>query len=112
MLWPSNLRVLVSQQPMDMRCGFERLSGAVRAAMGEDPTSGHLFLFYNKNANRIKILYWDKDGWALWYKRLERGTFAKNQPSEITATELQLLLAGIDLKQTTQRKRYIKNARF
>jgi transposase len=85
----------------------------VITAFGQDPTSGHLFLFVNRRRDRIKILYWDRDGLAIWYKRLETpGTFQlpmvgrQTVSIEMTPTELALILSGIDLKSARQRKRY------
>ncbi len=81
-------------------------------AFGQDPTSGHLFLFVNRRRDRIKILYWDRDGLAIWYKRLEMGSFqlpaaTRDAASiEMTPTQLSLILSGIDLSSARQRKRY------
>ena len=74
-----------------------------------NPTCGHLFLFLNKRANRTKILYWDKDGWVIWYKRLERGRFvlpAENDTGHISATELAMLLSGVDMRRVVRTKRF------
>jgi transposase len=110
------LRVFVCTQPADMRRSFDGLCGMARDMMNEDPLSGHLFLFRNRNRDRLKILYWDRDGLAIWYKRLEEGTWQfptdlSEQPhdvagSEITAEELSLLLGGIDLHSARQRRRW------
>jgi transposase len=85
----------------------------VTTAFGQDPTSGHLFLFVNRRRDRMKILYWDRDGLAIWYKRLETpGTFqipattTQAASIEMTPTELSLILSGIDLKSARQRKRF------
>ena len=81
-------------------------------AFSQDPTSGHLFLFVNRRRDRLKILYWDRDGLAIWYKRLEKGSFqlpevAPNAVSiEMSPTQLTLILSGIDLGSARQRKRY------
>jgi transposase len=75
-----------------------------------NPFSGHLLVFCNKRSDRLKILYWDRDGWAIWYKRLEAGTFefpfAQTGRREIAAWELGVLLEGIDLSKGRRRKRY------
>ncbi len=98
--------------PTDLRKGFDALSGLVTTAFGQDPTSGHLFLFVNRRRDRIKILYWDRDGLAIWYKRLEGGSFqiptapADAVSIEMSATQLALILSGIDLRSARQRKRY------
>ena len=81
-------------------------------AFAQDPTSGHLFLFVNRRRDRLKILYWDRDGLAIWYKRLETGSFqlpvvARDAVSiEMSPTQLALILSGIDLSSARQRKRY------
>jgi transposase len=75
-----------------------------------NPFSGHLLVFCNRRTDRLKILYWDRDGWVIWYKRLEAGTFqfpfAETGRKEIAAWELGLLLEGIDLSKGQRRKRY------
>jgi transposase len=70
-----NVQVWVATQPVDMRKSFDGLAGHVRAFLGHDPLSGSMFVFRNKAAHRVKILWWDKDGLAIYYKRLEKGTF-------------------------------------
>ena len=110
---PHPVRVFLHLPPTDLRKGFDALCGLVTAAFGQDPTSGHLFLFVNRRRDRIKILYWDHgDGLAIWYKRLERGSFQiptavhEAVSMEMTATQLSLILSGIDLRSARQRKRY------
>ena len=110
---PSSVRVFLHTPPTDLRKGFDALCGLVTTAFGQDPTSGHLFLFVNRRRDRMKILYWDRDGLAIWYKRLENpGTFqipttvTKAVSIEMTPTQLSLILSGIDLKSARQRKRY------
>ncbi len=105
-------RVWLATQPADMRCGFDRLAELARSVTGQDPLSGHLFLFRSRGGDRLKVLYWDTDGYALWYKRLEEGTFKlpKLDPAqrsvELRASELAMLLDGIDLKSVRRVKRY------
>jgi transposase len=65
------MRIWLASEPADMRCGFDRLAERAANVTGQDPLSGHLFLFRSRGGDRLKILYWDKDGYALWYKRLE-----------------------------------------
>jgi transposase len=107
------VRVFLHTGPTDLRKGFDALAGLVTTAFAQDPTSGHLFLFVNRRRDRLKILYWDRgDGLAIWYKRLERGSFqvpaaAPNALSiEMSHTQLALMLSGIDLRSARQRKRY------
>jgi transposase len=111
------VRVFLSTKPTDMRKSFDGLVGQVHEFLGQDPLSGHLFVFFNRRRNRAKILYWDRDGLAIWYKRLEQGTFQHFNTTpqtrasgsaglELTATDLALILGGIDLASARRRKRY------
>ena len=108
----SSLRFWLAAEPADMRCGFDRLAELAASVTGQDPLSGHLFLFRSKGGDRLKILYWDRDGYALWYKRLEEGTFKlpKVDPArrsvELRLSELAMMLDGIDLKSVKRSKRY------
>lgn len=108
----SGVRIWLATSPADMRCGFDRLAELAGVVTGEDPLSGHLFLFRGRGGDRLKILYWDKDGWALWYKRLEEGVFKLpriepgTQSVELRASELAMMLDGIDLKSVRRVKRY------
>lgn len=109
-------RIWLSVEPTDMRRGFDRLAEQARAVMGCDPRSGHLFLFRSRGGDRIKILYWDRDGFALWYKRLEEGTFrlpraqAGHAAIELRASELAMLLDGVDLRSVKRVTRYTGEA--
>jgi transposase len=104
-------RVYLCVETTDMRKGFDTLAARVREFLGHDPLSGHLFLFIGRARDRLKILYWDKDGFALWYKRLEVGTYrlpaARPEATsvELKASELAMLLEGIDLQSVRRRKR-------
>ena len=110
------VRIFVCTEPTDMRRGFDGLCGMTRELIRQDPLSGAFFLFRNRSRDRLKILYWDRDGLAIWYKRLEKGSFQlptdlkkpENESSgvEITAEELSLLLHGIDLATVSRRKRF------
>ena len=110
----SSTRVWLATQPADMRCSFDRLAELAASVTGQDPLSGHLFLFRSRGGDRLKILYWDADGYALWYKRLEEGTFKlpKIQEGErsvqLRPSELAMMLDGIDLKSVKRVKRYRK----
>ena len=103
------VRVYLAKEPADMRKSFDGLA-ALASALALDPLSGHLFVFVNRRRDRIKILYWDRDGLAVWAKRLERGTFrlpaAGADRVEMTTAELAALLAGIDLNTARRRVRY------
>ena len=103
---PPSVKVYVSTDETDMRKSIDALSIMVQEVLNKDPFSGHLFVFCNKRGDKIKILYWDRNGFCLWYKRLERGVFRlpKMQAKVfmIMPNELNLLLEGIDL---TDRKR-------
>jgi transposase len=107
-------RVFLAVAPADMRKSFDGLSGLVRSGLGGDPLSGDLFVFRNKRGDRLKLLYWDRDGLAVWAKRLERGTFqfpvGDGASVEVTATQLAMILGGIDLRGAKQRPRYRRSA--
>jgi transposase len=107
---PSALRIFLATEPADMRQGFDGLSLLVRERIAENPLSGHLFVFRNKRRDRVKILSWDKDGFALWYKRLEKGTFrfpeAKDGRVEVTPAEMAAVLEGIDLSRARRLPRF------
>jgi transposase len=107
---PTKVRVFLCTRATDMRKSFNGLHGLVLEVLGQDPQSGDLFVFVNRSRDRVKMLIWEGDGMLIVYKRLERGTFAV-PPSEhesvtLTSAQLSLLLGGIDLAQTRQRKRY------
>lgn len=109
---PPSVRILLCREPADMRRAFDGLARMAVEVLEEDPLSGALFVFRNKRGDRLKILYWDRDGFALWYKRLEAGTFrlpeAPGARAEVSAAELALILEGIDVAGLTRRKRYVK----
>jgi transposase len=105
------VRVYLAKEPADMRRSFDGLSALVAGPLALDPLSGHLFVFLNKRRDRVKILYWDRDGLAVWAKRLERGTFRIPDAAgrvEMTTAELAALLAGIDLDTARRRTRYAR----
>ena len=108
----NHTRIFVYSGPADMRKGFNGLSGLVAEHFDVELLSGHLFLFCNRSRDRIKLLYWDNDGLAIWYKRLESGSYQlplcddQSSALEIDQTKLSLLLSGIDLTSVKQRKRY------
>ena len=105
---PHGVRVLLCTQPTDMRKSFDGLSGIVRGEFGRDPLSGDLFVFVNRRRDFVKALYWERDGLALWSKRLERGRFAPGAegPAEIGRDELALLLEGVRAKVVSRSPRW------
>jgi transposase len=115
---PDSVRVYLCASACDMRKSFDGLHALVTQSMQLDAFGGHLFVFANRRRDRIKILYWDRDGFAVWAKRLEEGTYAMpfggsdvtdgERRHEITAAELGALLSGIDLSHAKRRKRYVR----
>ena len=112
----TSTRIWLATQPADMRCSFDRLAELARVVTGQDPLSGHLFLFRSRGGDRLKALYWDKDGMALWYKRLEAGTFKLPRADgdarsvELRASELAMMLDEIDLRSVRRVKRYRRHS--
>ena len=109
---PASVRVYLCLNPCDMRRSFDGLHALVRDHLELDAFAGHLYLFANKRRDRLKIVYWDRDGFAIWAKRLEQGSYVipSGEPGsrriEISSEELSALLSGIDLSTATRRKRY------
>jgi transposase len=107
---PSAFRIFLCTRPVDLRKSFDGLTGLVQDCFGQDPLNGHLFLFLNRRRDRIKILYFDRDGLAIWYKRLEAGSFQMPQDTqdgiELQPAQFAMLLSGIDLRTARQRKRF------
>ena len=118
--WAAGTKEFVCTAATDMRCGFDSLAQRAREFLGEDPLGGHLFVFRSRRGDRVKVLYWDTDGLALWYKRLERGTVKlttvdpETTPGpyrvEMTADDLGLILRGIDPADVRRQPRYRKPA--
>ena len=105
MLTP-HTRVYVHKEATDMRKSFEGLTFLARNVVQKDVMSGHLFLFFNRTRTSVKVLYWDKSGFALWYKQLQQGTFRRPAKDELTGAELVCVLEGIDFEKTPKRKRF------
>ena len=105
-------RIYLYAKNVDMRKSFDGLHAIIQSEFQRDVRFGDLFLFLNRRRNRIKLMYWDRDGLAIWMKRLERGTFQRpQQPTdarhvEMDATDLTLLLSGIELTTVKRRPRY------
>ena len=100
-----------------MRCSFDRLAERVRVVIGQDPLGNGLFVFRSRSGDRLKILVWDRDGFVLWYKRLEAGVFKVPRVSpgsrsvELRASELAMILDGIDMTKLKRVPRYEREAR-
>ena len=114
---PPSVRILLAREPADMRKGFDGLSHLVQSVLQEDPLSGHLFVFRNRRGDRVKLLIWDSDGFLILYKRLEKGTFRFPETSEavatsvtVKATDLIMLLDGVDLATVKRRPRYARDS--
>lgn len=113
----SGPRIWLAGEPTDMRCGFDRLAERVQSVIHQDPLSGHLFLFRSRRAERLKVLMWDGDGYVLWYKRLEAGVFKLprlapgTRSIELRASELAMMLDGIDMTKLKRTPRYARTSR-
>jgi transposase len=108
----SDIRIFLCTTPTNMHCSFDSLMGQAQKIFDQDPCSGHLFLFLNRSRDRIKILFWDRDGFCIFYKRLEVGTFQlltttnDEEGIELDYWQLVRLLGGLDLRTGRRRKRY------
>ena len=111
---PSAVGIYLCREPTDMRRSFDGLSMMVQYIIKQDPLNGHVFVFRNKRGNMLKLLYWDRDGYAIWYKRLEKGTF--NIPVDITKDyrlehhQLSMMLEGIEFVRIKRKKRFSLSA--
>jgi transposase len=109
---PPTVRIWLSTRPADLRKSFDGLAALVRDGLHGDPLSGDIFVFRNKSADRIKLLLWEEDGYAIWYKRLEKGTYRFPAAAdgavqvEVRAADLVMLLAGVDLASVSRSRRY------
>lgn len=109
-------RIWLAAEATDMRCGFDRLAERVRVVIGQDPLSNSLFVFRSRRGDRLKILLWDRDGFVLWYKRLETGVFklprvmTGARSVELRASELAMILDGIDVSKLKRMPRYERGA--
>jgi transposase len=113
---PAAVQVFLCLEPTDMRKGFDSLAAVVSEALAHDPLSGHLFVFRSKRGDRLKVLYWNRHGYALWYTRLEEGVFrfpAGPQDARslsVSAAELTMLLEGVELSSVRRAQRYARSA--
>jgi transposase len=108
---PTNGGIYLYSQPADMRKGFSGLARIVRNELGRAPNDGSLFLFINRRKDKLKALYWDTDGMAIWYKCLERGSFERIRRDggasvKLDAADLAMLLSGISIENAKRRKRF------
>jgi transposase len=112
--WPPTVRIFLAVEATDMRKGFDSLAYLVESTMALDPVSGHLFVFRSRRGDRIKVLWWDRDGYCLWYKRLEKGSFrfpaaaaaGATKGVEVKAADLMMILDGVDLGSVRRQRRY------
>lgn len=112
---PPAVRIFVCLDATDMRKGFDGLAAVTRERLAEDPLSGHLFVFFNRRRDRVKILFWDRSGLVVWYKRIEKSRFRLASldahrdgcRAEVEAAELSLILEGIDLARAQRRARFV-----
>ena len=108
----ADIRIFLCTTPTRMNYSFDRLMGRAQEVFKQDPTTGHLFLFVNRDRDRMKILFWDRDGFCIWYKRLEKGKFqllsttGDSEGIELNYHQLVKLLGGLDLRTGRRRKRY------
>lgn len=106
--FPPTVRIYISRDPVDMRRSYDGLSGCVEEMLHEDPLSGHLFVFFNRRANQVKILVWDRNGFCIYGKRLSKGRFSyRHEEAQIDFARLLLVLEGIELAGSRQRKRFM-----
>jgi transposase len=107
----SDVRIFLCMTPIKMHYSFDTLMGLAQTVFDQNPLSGHLFLFFNRDRNRVKILFWDQDGFCIWYKRLEAGTFQfpeainEEQGIELDYSQLTKILGGVDLRNGRRRRR-------
>jgi len=107
-------RVFVALEPADLRRSYDGLTAMVSGAFGRDIFEGDAFVFVNRRSTQVRVLYWDRDGYCIWMKRLEAGTFRRLQGArgqallEVDAVELGMLLSGIDAVVVKRRKRYVR----
>lgn len=99
-------RIFVYQQPCDMRRSFDRLAGMVEHELNEDPLRGDCFVFSNRRRKMIKVLYWDGDGFVIWFKRLEKGCFRIGDRRTLDRASLAMILDGLHAEKVQHLPRY------
>jgi transposase len=115
--FPTNVRLYFATEPVDLRRSYDGLSALVDGTFGKKAMSGDLYIFMNRRANQVRILFWDRDGYVVMMKRLEEGTFRRVKTAdgkdlvELDAGELAMLLEGIDAPTIKRRRRYRAPAR-
>jgi transposase len=114
----ASTRVFLCSQPIDMRFSFDGLAGMVKSYFSMNPTCGHLFVFFSRRRDRMKLLFWDQEGFVLYYKRLERGTFSwlddldLSEGCEMEASDFAVILAGVNPLSVPAPKRESKKKTF
>ena len=107
---PSAVKIYLCKQPVDMRRSFDGLATLTQTIIGHDPLSGHIFVFRNKRGHLLKILYWDRDGLAIWYKRLEKGVFSWPDKLEdsglLDHRRFTMMLEGVRVSSFNLKKRF------
>jgi len=109
---PSVVKIYLHASPVNLHFSFDRLAGIVSEEMGQDPLSGHLFVFRNRRGDRVKLLFWDDDGYAFFYRRLQKGVFKfpivapETRAVQVSVTDLSLLLWGIEAASVRRQKRF------
>jgi len=108
--FPSAVKIFLCCEPADMRRSFDSLALMVKDIIHQDPLSGHVFVFGNRRADKLKLLYWDRDGFAIWYKRLEKGTFSLPESNDISGIidhrQLSMILEGMDMSSVRLQRRF------
>lgn len=101
LMLPAGLKVFIANQPLDMRKSFNGIAAIIQANFNHSANSGHLFVFTNRRGDKVKLFYWDRNGFALWYKQLEKGKFRlprhHSKIFEVSVSDLTCILEGIDL---------------
>lgn len=109
-MFPGNIKVYISRERADLRKAYEGLSLLVQESLEMDPLSGFIFVFFNKASNKVKAIYWDRNGFCIWQKRLETGVFRVpsigSERWDINLQDLQIILAGFDISKLPRRVDY------